>query len=150
MFEHVGLDAVPCMNTVLPALVSNLASSLEKIRSAAEEVLDHLVEVSDGAHLVQSLSYCCGHSNQRTKAFLIQKLQHLTNGVYSKKPLLVVKYILPVAFSALGDVRIDVREANAELLRELAQVVGDPFLEKAESLTGANRQRLFDILHGSF
>lgn len=139
-----------CLNTIVPSVVSNLASSIEKIRSAAEDVIDQLVERLDPTTLVQIFSHCCSHGNPRTKAFLLQKLQGLIKAVHARKPQFVVKYILPVAFSSLTDVRIDIREANAELIRDLAQIVGHSFVEKAETLTGANRQRLFDILHEVF
>ena len=78
----------------------------------------------------------------------MHKLESITPSVQSRKPQFVLKYILPVAFSALGDIQPDVREANAHLLRTLVRTVGRPFIEKAESLTGSNRQRLLDILHG--
>ena len=96
------------------------------------------------------LSHCCAQANPRTKAFLLQKLESIASAVHSRKPQFVQKYILPVAFSSLSDVRLDVRQANADLLQYLSQIVGRPFIEKAEALTGSNRQRLFDILQGSF
>lgn len=68
--------------------------------------------------------------------------------VHARKPHFVGKYILPVAFSSLSDIRLDVRESNAELLKNLAQLMGREFIEKAETLTGPNRQRLFDIMQG--
>lgn len=44
---------MPALNSVIPAIAGNFASSSDKIRSAAEETLDRLIESVDGVYIVQ-------------------------------------------------------------------------------------------------
>lgn len=146
LFSRAGDRLLLGLNTVIPALASNLGSTSEKIRYSAAEVLDKLLEVADHVLLIQNFSHCIGHGNLRGKAVLLEKLLEIVINVYPRKPQLVVKHTLPVAFAMMNESRADVRAANVKLIVALGRLMGVQILGYAGNLSLASRERLREIL----
>eukprot|EP01137_Pigoraptor_chileana_P022734 Opistho-2@7127 len=134
------------LNAVIPALGANLSSANPVIRGLAGEVLDALNEYAGHGNLVQSLAQVAHHSNTRVKPALVEKLADLIGAIHSKRPNLIVKYVLPLAFDLMNEQKGDIKVSGSRLLQELYNTMGPAIYEHASRLSDQNLTKLKKIL----
>lgn len=134
------------LNTLIPALSANAASTNEKIRSKAVDAMDALVASVDGALLVQNLSHVISHGSARSKAVMIERLEAVVRNCYAAQPRLVGKHALGAALASLMDPKADIRAANSKLLRSLYAAMGPQLLDAASGLAPNMYARLESIV----
>jgi hypothetical protein len=55
--------------------------------------------------------------------------------VYTRKPVLLSKHVLPLALVLVSEPKGDVRSATARLLRRLHQLMGDGLLSQCDAIS---------------
>ena len=148
MFPTIGDAVAPGLNVMIPCLATSLGSTNERVRQAASSALSSLVASADQSLLVQHMAHCVSHSGGRGKAAMITSLQGIVEDVYSRRPHLVIKHVVPAAFTLLGDSKVDVKSANQELIATLHRVLGKDLTTAAANLSQPLRQRL-DVVLGA-
>jgi len=146
MFPTIGDAVAPGLNVMIPCLATSLGSTNERVRQAASSALSTLVGSADQSLLVQHMAHCVSHSSGRGKAAMILSLQGIVEDVYARRPHLVVKHVVPAAFTVLGDSKVDVKSANQELIATLHRVLGNDLTTAAANLSQPLRQRLDMVL----
>lgn len=91
----------------------------DKVRLAAVDATDRLLESVSAPLLVQHVSHCVSHGVSRAKPVLLQKLIGLVQAVHPTRPQLVTKHVLPAAIATLmnesrGRVVIEHNHSNLE------------------------------------
>jgi len=146
VLPQLGDQASMSLNTLMPALSANVASTNEKIRVKAASLIDTLIGCANIGMLVQNLSHVVATGNhQRSKAVMIEKLDIVVRECYASQPRLVGKHALHAALSSLNDAKTDVRTANAKLLRSLYAAMGPQLLD-VKGLSPELSQRLAAIV----
>ncbi|EDV24018.1 uncharacterized protein TRIADDRAFT_57070 [Trichoplax adhaerens] len=129
--EHLG----PVMNSVVPALASNLASKKKSIHDAALQTLHALVTHLDNTILIPSFANASLQSSIRSKPEMIEKLSELVKTAYDRKPQLVTHHVLPVIWDLLGgsSASASMRSAVNKLCSTAYSCMGNTLLETAKS-----------------
>eukprot|EP00803_Ostreobium_quekettii_P000181 evm.model.scf_708.2 EVM.evm.TU.scf_708.2 scf_708:36024-41849(+) len=150
LFSCAADDVSFHMNILVPALSNSLGSTSDKIRACTEEVIDQLVEVVDHILLIQNFSHCAANGHPKGRVLLLDKLQGIVTNVYPRKPQLVIKHTLPVAFKLMAESKADVRAANLKLLVALAELMGDQLFAYAGGMSLPSKMRLKEMIksHG--
>eukprot|EP00163_Fabomonas_tropica_P001966 TRINITY_DN1145_c1_g1_i2.p1 TRINITY_DN1145_c1_g1~~TRINITY_DN1145_c1_g1_i2.p1 ORF type:complete len:1334 (-),score=342.97 TRINITY_DN1145_c1_g1_i2:21-4022(-) len=139
-----ALDQV--LTNLTPVLASNLSSGNTTIRSVTSELFDELIANVDMQSLLQSMTNIVSYGNPRVKALLLEKLADSVSYVYSVKPSLLAKYVLPVSFKLLSENKGEIKTANAHLLQELYIMLDDSLFDHTHSLSASQLQRLKSII----
>lgn len=147
IFPALGESVCISLNTLVPALAANLGSTNEKIRSSANETMIALISSLEPSLLVANFSHCVSHGSLRTKPVMLEKLAAISSEVYTLRPHLVVKHVLPTAFTMLNETKGEIRTANNRLLSTLQDVMGPALLEHASGLSKPQIQRLQQCLN---
>eukprot|EP00891_Asterochloris_glomerata_P001321 jgi/Astpho2/1321/e_gw1.00024.62.1_t len=134
------------LHTLVPALVANLGSSNGKIAARAGDVLDQLMLSVNPTLLIQHFAHCMSHAQQRSKTAVIDRLGVLVDACYGAKPVLIVKHVLPAAFTLLGERRSDVRASTLGLLAICARHMGNELAVHASSLPQVQQDRIAEII----
>ena len=143
--------SVVVLNILMPNLASTIGSTNEKIRRKASATLYTMCCEVDSVYLIQNMSHCVKHSGPRSQPVLIEHLSHLIPAVYSRKPQLVNKYVIPVAFSMLNEKSTGVRMSMQKLVKSLHKSMGTQLLALAdERLGGTLQNKLHDMLTSEF
>ena len=144
----VGDDAAPALPTLVPALAAGIGSTNDKVRSAATDAADALIENVTATLLVQHVAHCVSYGASRGKPALIGYLAILVEAVFPTRPQLVQKHALPAAMATLMNEKgPETRAANARLLKELARCVGrEALLSHAAAKSAQTRAKLEDAL----
>jgi len=146
IFPALGESTGAALNTLVPSLVANLGSTNEKIRNSASEAVDSLIRSMDSSALLQNFAHCVNHGGLRAKHIMLEKLTTMVPEVYSMNHTLLVKYVLPAAFSLLSETKGEIRSANSRLLKALHRTMGSKLREHTGNLSAALMQRLEDLL----
>lgn len=98
----------------------------------------------------QNFSHCAANGHPKGRVLLLDKLQKVVTSVYPRKPQLVIKHTLPVAFKLMGESKADVRAANMRLLVTLAELMGDQLFAYAGGMSLPSKMRLKEMIksHG--
>mmetsp|Transcript_14978 Transcript_14978/g.20666 ORF Transcript_14978/g.20666 Transcript_14978/m.20666 type:complete len:318 (+) Transcript_14978:2-955(+) len=146
IFPALGESTSCCINTLVPALVANLGSTNEKIRTCANQAVDTLISHMDSASLVQNFAHCVRNGGPRSKQLMLEKLTTITPEVYLIRPQLVVKYVLPAAFSLLNETKGEIRTANIRLLQALWKTMGPSLQDHTQTLSASLQQRFNEAI----
>ncbi|KAI9197247.1 armadillo-type protein [Polychytrium aggregatum] len=160
--SKVALCALQCFDALLPMLkdradiyvanivptVTNLVGSSNlPLRTAAGQTLDRLVDHTDNALLLQSLTSIAQYgTNAKVKAAVVEKMIVLCQNLYSSKPQLVTKVVLPVSLKLLPDNRSEIKSANARLVRALYSMIGPEFFQYTQNVGPDGQTRIMAIL----
>jgi len=138
------------INILVPALSNSLGSTSDKIRACTEEVIDQLMEALDHVLLIQNFSHSAANGHPKGRVVLLDKLQKIVASVYPRKPQLVIKHTLPVAFKLMAESKADVRAVNMKLLVTLAELMGDQLFVYAGGMSLPSKMRLKEMIksHG--
>lgn len=144
----VGDDAAPALPTLVPALAAGIGSTNDKVKSAATDAADALIENVTATLLVQHVAHCVSYGAARGKPTLIGYLAILVEAVFPTRPQLVQKHALPAAMATLmNDKGPETRAANARLLKELARCVGrEALLSHAAAKSAQTKAKLEEAL----
>lgn len=150
LFSCAADDVSFHMNILVPALSNSLGSTSDKIRACTEELIDQIVKVVDHILLVQNFSQCAANGHPKGRVLLLNKLREIVTSVHPRKPQLVVKHTLPVAFKLMAESKADVRAANMRLLVRLAELMGDQLFAYAGGMSLPSKMRLKEMIksHG--
>ena len=96
--------------------------------------------------VLQHFAHCMSHAQQRSKTAIIDRLGVLVDACYSAKPVLIVKHVLPAAFTLLGERRSDVRASTLGLLAICARHMGIELAVHASSLPQVQQDRSAEII----
>jgi hypothetical protein len=131
---------------LIPALVMNFASAKSETRSATMIAFDSLLSNTEPASLIQHLSQAIlASNNKKIQVILLEKLNQIVGEVCSKKPTLIIKYVLPVVVQLLdNNSHNEIKRGNIELARTLYQYLGDMLFQNG--LTESQKSRLTEIL----
>eukprot|EP00743_Colponemidia_sp_Colp-15_P007986 GILK01008649.1.p1 GENE.GILK01008649.1~~GILK01008649.1.p1 ORF type:complete len:1647 (-),score=313.75 GILK01008649.1:294-5174(-) len=132
--------------TLVPALANNLAASNVNIRAVTGDVFDCLIAHVDNTTLLQSFTHIVVHGNQRVRPVMLEKVIDLVEPVHSKKPALILKHVLPVAFRLLDETKGEIRTVNIRLILTLHAFLGGILMEQAQSLPPQKLQKLREHL----
>ncbi|CAM9143750.1 unnamed protein product [Ectocarpus fasciculatus] len=121
----MGSKLEPVVNTLVPAVCKNLASSNQQRVALAEEALDALCEAVDPCLFVQPVASLAQYGNARLKVPMLAFLRDITPEVGNVKPILLTKYVRPAALSLVRENHPNVRDAGLSLLRAV-EVALDP------------------------
>ncbi|CAM9098373.1 unnamed protein product [Ectocarpus sp. 4 AP-2014] len=121
----MGNKLEPVVNTLVPAVCKNLASSNQQRVALAEEALDALCEAVDPCLFVQPVASLAQYGNARLKVPMLAFLREITPEVGDVKPILLTKYVRPAALSLLRENHPNVRDAGLSVLRAV-EVALDP------------------------
>jgi hypothetical protein len=148
MLPSLGDDVAPVLSTLVPALAGGIGSTNDKVRLAAVDASDRLLESVSAPLLVPHMSHCVSHGVLRAKPVLLHKLVGLTEAVHPTRPQLVTKHILPAALTTLmNESRGEVRAANLKLLTALSNCLGrDELLGHAGAVSAAAAGKVEDTL----
>eukprot|EP00752_Nemacystus_decipiens_P014589 g12992.t1 len=117
--SSMGSRLESVVNTLVPAVCKNLASSNQQRIALAEEALDALCEAIDPCLIAQPVSSLAQYGNARLKVPMLALLRDITPDVGEAKPILLTKYVRPAALSLVRDNHPNVRDAGLTLLREV-------------------------------
>ena len=148
MLPALGDDTSPVLSVLVPALAGGIGSTNDKVRLAAVEAGDKLLESVSAPLLVSHVSHCVSHGVSRSKPVLLQKLVGLVEAVHPTRPQLVTKHVLPAAITTLmNESRGEVRAANTRLVTTLANCLGrEELMGHAASVSAAAASKLEDTL----
>lgn len=148
VFGAVGGAGVgPGLNSLVPALARSLDSGSMNARQLAADALDALLASTDAALFVQPyMQALSGSGNARSKSVLLDRLRGFAPGLYAAKPQMVVRHVLPPLFSALGDKKLDVREALQGVLAALAGCMGLELLDACIAAAPAHKLMISELV----
>eukprot|EP00959_Pyramimonas_sp_CCMP1952_P121075 2531413-Pyramimonas_sp.AAC.1 len=146
IFPALGETTACVLNTLVPAMVTNLGSTNEKIRWQANKAVDALTQSMDSAALLQNFAHCASHGGARTKHVMLDKLAAITPEVYRMRPRLVTKYLVPTSFAMLVETRGEVKAANARLLKALWEAMGSSLKDHGTNLSPLMQSKLDEAL----
>ncbi|CAM9831761.1 unnamed protein product [Phaeothamnion confervicola] len=138
----------PVLPTLVPALVANAASTNKQLAALGSDSLRALLSLADSKALVQPLSSLAMHGNARVKVPALAALAEMAANLYSTKPLLVLKHVVPVAVRLAPENKADLRSANNELLRALDRAMGPRLRDHFHALSDAEQQRIQQVVAG--
>lgn len=148
MLPSLGDDSAPVLSTLVPALAGGIGSTNDKVKSAAMEAGDRLLESVSAPLLVPHIAHCVSHGMAGAKPVLLNKLAGLVEAVHPTRPQMVTKYVLPASVTALmNESRGEVRAANVKLLTALANCLGrDELMGQAAAISTAAASKVEDTL----
>eukprot|EP01135_Chromosphaera_perkinsii_P001920 Nk52_evm69s212 gene=Nk52_evmTU69s212 len=139
-------DLIPVLKNVVPAVAQCLASKVTNIRHKARDIIQGMVEHIDVVALASLFGNVAVYGSPRIRAEMVEKLSLLVEPLYSKKSVVIVKSIMPVAFQYLSEGKSDIRAANAKLLQKLYSVFGQQMYDHAGHMSDQTMQQLQDII----
>lgn len=137
------------LGVLVPALMMNLAATKAEPRGLAQEALDELsIHVDPSSLLPHFSSGFVSHANPKVKVVLLQFMANFAGSVYSSKPSVVTKHVLPIAFKLLDEKKGELRTVNTRLLQSLFKAMGNALWENSNSfnLSKQDQTRLHEIL----
>mmetsp|Transcript_10425 Transcript_10425/g.23852 ORF Transcript_10425/g.23852 Transcript_10425/m.23852 type:complete len:445 (-) Transcript_10425:89-1423(-) len=131
---------------LVPAVCTNLSNTSPQIRTLASNVLESICSCVDPSVLAQPLCSSLEFGNQRARPALLERMRELVPSIGAKKPLLLHKLFLQSAIKMLDEHKSDVRTANAALVVELYNVLGDSMFNGNPRVSDKNASRLREII----
>jgi hypothetical protein len=151
----VNVLALECMHRIVPAvgsgmeqvlsnLVPVIAKNLANARTSAlaQSVVQQLCIHADNRALCQQLAVQARSANSRVLPVLLDTLAQLTAQSVDDKGsnYSLTRHVLPVALDLLKEAKSSVKEANANLLRQLRRTLGPATVSTAASKLSASTQ----------
>lgn len=123
---------------VLPAVATALASTSRPVGEAARGTLDRLVHAADPSALVQPLVTLVRHGAPKLRGLLLEQLAVSLPEVHARRPTLLPRIVLPLAFELLDDAKPDIRGGVAAVIAHAVAALGpDGVLDAAAAILSA-------------
>ena len=134
----------PHLGIICSSVLSGLGSSNSSIRDMAGDVIKQLTKHCGAVALLPSLAQEIPNSNYRSKPTLVSSICELVPYVQAKRPSLVHKHVVTLAYKLLGDLKAQHNPEVAKLVLKLYEVVGAGLLENAPA---SKLEAIMDILN---
>ena len=140
----------PALKTLVPKLAAGIGSTNEKVRGAAEEACESLVDSVSPELLAQPFAHCVTYGVARAKPALLHRLADVVEAVHPTKPQLISKHVLPAAMSTLmNEKNLEIKAANASLVSTIARLLGkEALLQHAQAISPAAERKMEQCLSG--
>ena len=140
----------PALKTLVPKLAAGIGSTNEKVRGAAEEACESLVDSVSPELLAQPFAHCVTYGVARAKPALLHRLADVVEAVHPTKPQLISKHVLPAAMSTLmNEKNLEIKAANASLVATIARLLGkEALLQHAQAISPAAERKMEQCLSG--
>ncbi len=140
----------PALKTLVPKLAAGIGSTNEKVRGAAEEACESLVDSVSPELLAQPFAHCVTYGVARAKPALLHRLADVVEAVHPTKPQLISKHVLPAAMSTLmNEKNLEIKAANASLVSMIARLLGkEALLQHAQAMSPAAERKMEQCLSG--
>ena len=140
----------PALKTLVPKLAAGIGSTNEKVRGAAEEACESLVDSVSPELLAQPFAHCVTYGVARAKPALLHRLADVVEAVHPTKPQLISKHVLPAAMSTLmNEKNLEIKAANASLVSIIARLLGkEALLQHAQAISPAAERKMEQCLSG--
>lgn len=125
------------VHLVVPPLCAALASTNEKLKTAATEALDAVVTAVDPAQILQVLAHSASHAKGPARAALYERMMTVARSCHAKRPNLVQRFAVPAVVAAMQDPKPEVRTAVANAWRGLYEIYGESLTDLQEIPAGA-------------
>lgn len=163
--RKVNLYALQTLNRCIPILRNGISSAMtviinnlkvplssknEAIFQAAKECLVTLTKYVENSCLVQPLVTCVQYGNTRNKPELTERLADIIEPVFSRKPGLITRIVLPLLWNILSASpsgastpgRANLQHSINRLCNILYSCLGEKLIEEAELKGARASQRL--------
>jgi hypothetical protein len=140
----LGRSIEPHLSLVINSLLPGLGSANSSIREMARDVTHSIVQICESSSVLVPLTSVFSNANTRSKVSILALIIDLTPKVYEKKPNLVIKHVIPLAYKLAEDSKIEVREENTRLINKLYQIMGSGLFEH---LPAGKVQKILEVLN---
>ena len=142
--------AAPALKMLVPKLAAGIGSTNEKVRGAAEEACESLVDCVSPELLAQPFAHCVTYGVARAKPALLHRLVDVVEAVHPTKPQLISKHVLPAAMSTLmNEKNLDIKAANLSLIKAMARCIGkEQLVLHAQAISPAAERKMEQCLSG--
>jgi len=118
------------------------------------EAVDELIKNIDNSLLVQPFCTTAQYGSSRVKPIMIEKLADMVPTVYSRKPQIISRQVLPLLWNLLnstshgsaGGNNSAIRTSVNKLTTVLYSSMGRSFTEHASSQTPRIQEKIHDII----
>jgi hypothetical protein len=121
-FSHICLISfivATTVHTLVPALCGCLASGSQRTRDSAGAAISALGARADAGRVAKALGDVARGGNARMLPEVLLRLGEIVRGPMASRPGAARRHVAPIALAALTDNKVEVRSANARLLKAL-------------------------------
>lgn len=135
---------VPHLSIIISSLVPGLGSGNSSIREIAKEASNTLLSHCEHHAIILPLSFEIHNGNPRAKIAIIGLIIDAIHKTNKKRPGILAKHILPLAYKMMDEGKEEIRTENKRLLKKLFEILDNEVISNASV---EKAQRIIEVLN---